>query len=664
MPLLPTVGRRSWKLRSLILAMYFVLSLGGVTMVYPYMLMIATSVCSMQDYDEYRIVPAYVHADAALWNKYVYEMASLPRLGYEFGTLGYDPDFPKWQTRQDIQPIPPLSEWLAGAPGKPSYAAASRTAADYREFLRRIPRPHLWRSVWFAEDKARFDVMRLYQDWLRRRFSLDEFGRRVGAVLEGWDLVFPPAQLFDQHTFWPEESEAQRLWLEFVANDLPAQYMRPQSVNYAWYYFISRQPCAEGAERNFETAQEYNQTFGTHWDRISDIVFPLAAPVSPPASTRAAVLRELFLREWLPISMKRLNAPAEAFHDFVRDAYRSSDPNAPPLAYYNSVHGTTFSDWEQVPVFADPPLSNADRRDWVEFLAKKRNDGEPYCRLEWIEIISPEAAFHEQLRARYGSIEALNAAWESDYTTFDEIRFPNALNAMVAFMENRAAIRRQFLTGNYVDVFNFVAGHGWAMWNTMFLVIATIVATLTVNPMAAYALSRFRLKFTNQILLFLLATMAFPAEVAMIPQFLLVKNLGLLNTYWALILPGLANGFGIFLLKGFFDSLPPELYEAALIDGAGEMRMFWNITLPLCKPILAVIALGAFGGAYGAFMYAFLVCQDRDMWTLMVFLFEFQQRASVPLTMASLVLASVPTLVVFIFCQNIILRGIVVPSFK
>ena len=92
--------------------------------------------------------------------------------------------------------------------------------------------------------------------------------------------------------------------------------------------------------------------------------------------------------------------------------------------------------------------------------------------------------------------------------------------------------------------------------------------------------------------------------------------------------------------------------------------MFWKITLPLCKPILAVIALGAFTAAYGAFIFAFLTCQDPKMWTLMVFLYEFQQQASNVLIMASLVAAAVPTLVVFLFCQNIILRGIVIPSFK
>ncbi len=92
--------------------------------------------------------------------------------------------------------------------------------------------------------------------------------------------------------------------------------------------------------------------------------------------------------------------------------------------------------------------------------------------------------------------------------------------------------------------------------------------------------------------------------------------------------------------------------------------MFWQITLPLSQPILAVMALNAFAAAYGAFMHAFLICQDPKMWTFMVFLYEFQQTHSVPLVMASLVVAAIPTLSVFVVCQNIILRGIVIPSFK
>jgi multiple sugar transport system permease protein len=182
--------------------------------------------------------------------------------------------------------------------------------------------------------------------------------------------------------------------------------------------------------------------------------------------------------------------------------------------------------------------------------------------------------------------------------------------------------------------------------------------------LAAYALSRYNLPNQYKILLFLIATMAFPAVVTMIPNFLLLRDLGLLNTFAALLLPGMANGYAIFLLKGFFDSLPRELYEAAELDGASEWTKFWLITMNLSKPILAVIALGAFNAAYSNFMYAFILCQDRDMWTLMVWLYQLQQFSGQGVVFASLIIAAIPTLLVFICFQNVILRGIVVPTEK
>ena len=145
---------------------------------------------------------------------------------------------------------------------------------------------------------------------------------------------------------------------------------------------------------------------------------------------------------------------------------------------------------------------------------------------------------------------------------------------------------------------------------------------------------------------------------------LLMRELNLLNTFFALVLPGAANGFWVFLLKGLFDSLPKELYEAAEIDGAGEARIFWQITMSLSKPILAVIALNAFTVAYSNFMMALLICQDEIMWTLMPWLYQLQQRSGEGVVYSSLIIAAVPTLLIFLFCQNIIMRGIVVPEEK
>lgn len=222
----------------------------------------------------------------------------------------------------------------------------------------------------------------------------------------------------------------------------------------------------------------------------------------------------------------------------------------------------------------------------------------------------------------------------------------------------------RFPDANYLQVGDEIFVHGWAMSNTVILVALKVLGALLVNPLAAYALSRFKLRLTYGLLFFFLLTIAFSAELTMIPVFLQLREMSLLNTFWALILPGMANGFSIFLLKGFFDSLPRELYEAAELDGAGEWKMFWIITMNLSRPIHAVIGLGAFVSADGAFFYALIVCPDPKMWTIMVYVYQLQSAAASPVVYASLIITAIPTLLMFVFCQNIILRGIVVPVEK
>lgn len=225
-------------------------------------------------------------------------------------------------------------------------------------------------------------------------------------------------------------------------------------------------------------------------------------------------------------------------------------------------------------------------------------------------------------------------------------------------------LRGEFAFRNFRYVLDYVALNGVALWNTAIFCLLAILTQLTINPLAAYALSRYPLKSTAKILLYLLATMAFPAEVAMIPSFLLLKQLGLLNTFAALVLPTAASGYMIFLLKGFFDSLPQELYESGQIDGARESTMMFKIALPLSKPVLGYLALVAFMSAYGSFIYAFLVAQDHRIWTLMVWIYNMQSYAPKAVIMAALAIAAIPTIVVFLLAQRVIMRGIILPGEK
>ena len=228
--------------------------------------------------------------------------------------------------------------------------------------------------------------------------------------------------------------------------------------------------------------------------------------------------------------------------------------------------------------------------------------------------------------------------------------------------EHASELRKEFASRNYRFVLDYILLHGRAVWNTIIFCGLAVLTQLIVNPIAAYALSRYPIKSSGKILLFLLATMAFPAEVAMIPSFLMLKDLGLLNTFAALILPGAASGYMIFLLKGFFDSLPPELFEAGQLDGAKETTLLAKVAIPLSRPVLGYLALMAFMGSYSTFMFAFLVIQDQKMWTLMVWVYQLQTSAPKAVVMAALALAALPTLVVFLFAQRVIMRGMVLPG--
>lgn len=228
--------------------------------------------------------------------------------------------------------------------------------------------------------------------------------------------------------------------------------------------------------------------------------------------------------------------------------------------------------------------------------------------------------------------------------------------------ENAGPLKIEFSTRNYLYVLDYIFLHGKSLWNTVIFCFLAVALQLIVNTFAAYALSRYPIKASGKILLFLLATMAFPAEVTMIPAFLLVKDLGMLNTFAALVLPTAASGYMIFILKGFFDSLPHELFESGQMDGAKERTLLTKIALPLSKPVLGYVALLAFMGAYSAFMYAFLVAQNQQMWTLMVWIYQLQNMAPKAVIMAALTLAAAPTILVFLLAQKAITSGIVLPG--
>lgn len=196
--------------------------------------------------------------------------------------------------------------------------------------------------------------------------------------------------------------------------------------------------------------------------------------------------------------------------------------------------------------------------------------------------------------------------------------------------------------------------------NSAFISICVTLGNVVLALMVAYAFARRR--FVGKKLLFgtVLLSMMIPAQMLMIPTFILMKHLGWLNTYWALIVPSLVMPFNIFLLRQYILQLPISLEEAAMLDGAGPFQIVFRIVLPLCKPVLAVVGINTFLGSWNTFIYPFLLTNTTEMRTLPVGLALYKGLHGVDWVhlMAGSSLAALPVIVVFLIFQKLIISGL------
>lgn len=221
---------------------------------------------------------------------------------------------------------------------------------------------------------------------------------------------------------------------------------------------------------------------------------------------------------------------------------------------------------------------------------------------------------------------------------------------------------------NYVKVMTMPDIPFWRfLANTSFVTLVVVIGQLFVTSLAAYGFSR--MYFWGRDLLFFLfiATMMIPGQVTMIPVFILVRNLGWLDTYWALIVPGLSSAFAIFLLRQFFLGIPRELSEAARLDGCGDFGIYWRVVLPLSKPALATLAAFSFVATWTDFFWPLLVTSSMEMRTLEVGLSVFKDSfggTNWPLQMTAAVIVLIPVLIVFLLTQRFFTRGIALTGMK
>jgi multiple sugar transport system permease protein len=198
-------------------------------------------------------------------------------------------------------------------------------------------------------------------------------------------------------------------------------------------------------------------------------------------------------------------------------------------------------------------------------------------------------------------------------------------------------------------------------WFGNSLVITVLVTALTVfvNLLAGYAFARIRFRGSGVVFLLAIATLMIPVQVLMVAQFKLVSAMGIYGTFWAVILPSAASAFGIFLARQFIIGIPNELIEAARIDGAGAFRVFWQVVLPLCKPLIAVLTLLTVLATWNDFVWPLIALKENDLFTLPIGL-RFLQGQSTPDfngIMALALLSVVPMVALFLGFQKYFVQG-------
>lgn len=222
-----------------------------------------------------------------------------------------------------------------------------------------------------------------------------------------------------------------------------------------------------------------------------------------------------------------------------------------------------------------------------------------------------------------------------------------------------------FTFENYLESFT-AAPFGRYYFNSLFVALAVTLGQLVTCSLSAYAFARMRFKGRDVLFYIFLGTMMVPAHVTMIPSFMILHWLGWIDSYAALIAPGLASAFGTFLLRQFFLTIPRELEEAAFIDGCNRFTVLFRIILPLARPALATLAIFTFMTLFNDFIWPLIVLNSESMYTVQLGLAIFRDQYSTEWgnLMAGSVVATLPILLVFFFAQKYFIQGITLSGLK
>ena len=210
--------------------------------------------------------------------------------------------------------------------------------------------------------------------------------------------------------------------------------------------------------------------------------------------------------------------------------------------------------------------------------------------------------------------------------------------------------------GRAADVFPIGA---WFV-NSVSIAVVSVLLTVTLNLLAGYVFAKYRFPGRNVLFLLVVSTLMIPVQVIMVPQFRIVAELGWVDTYWAVIVPRAAEAFGIFLARQYLLSIPDEVIEAARIDGAGHLRTFFSVVLPLCRPLVAVLIILTFMYRWNEFAWPLIVLKDSQLFTLPIGLsfLQGQYATDYPALMGLALLSTLPVLAVFALFQRQFVAGV------
>lgn len=202
--------------------------------------------------------------------------------------------------------------------------------------------------------------------------------------------------------------------------------------------------------------------------------------------------------------------------------------------------------------------------------------------------------------------------------------------------------------------------------NSLFIAIMNTVSVLFVGSLLGYIFAKYNFKAKSLIFWYILATMMIPAQLTMIPGFLLLAKFGLLNNLWGLIIPSAIDAFAIFLMRQFIITIPDDLIQAARVDGASEFRIYWQVVLPQIKPALATLGMLTFMFNWNAYLWPLIVLTEQSKRTLPIILtwYSTQHSSQLQLVMAASVLMVVPVLIIFALSQRWIVKGLTLTGTK